>query len=231
VLSDKPYADVPAWDAAGRVPPDASPTAPAARLICVKDNVRVGESTRIVLKDGNQPVRSDSPYVIWQGAVPPVVTPAPASQMPSLATAASPPPPVDTTPIGFVDQRGGFTALRAGVGTVTALYHRRLITVPVTVKPRPSLAPFSTIRVALSRDPGGSQNRAILAIHIVRVDGGPVAGVSVKIEVTHGQADNTSVTTDVDGGATVGITWDSNNGGLVTASSTGLASVTLGQIQ
>jgi len=142
-----------------------------------------------------------------------------------LGTAA----PEERGPIGFVDQRGSFTAVRAGSGTITALYRGRLITVPVTVKGRPAALPFSMIRVSLSKDRSGPDNRGILVIHVIRGDGRPVVGAGVQITVTGGSADNTTATTDVDGEATVGITWDQPTGGLATVSSAGLSSATLGQ--
>lgn len=150
----------------------------------------------------------------------------PLAGAPLIIGAAAPRPDV----LGFVDQRGNFTALHSGVGVVTALYHGKLVTATITVNPRTEeVMQLTTIRASLTADPSGAENRSILSIHVIRGDGSPVAGLGVRLLVQDGQADSDIVTTDPDGAAGVSITWEKSQGGLVTVSSPGLSAVTVGQ--
>ncbi|MGO8670452.1 MAG: phosphodiester glycosidase family protein [Capsulimonadaceae bacterium] len=132
------------------------------------------------------------------------------------------------TPVGFVDQRGVFTALRAGTGIVTALYRGQILSTAVTVTAG-SESGFALIKGLFGPDPSGARNRNILSIHIVRQDGSPVGGATVHVLVTGGAADVDEVSTDPDGAASTAVTWDANTGGLVTLSLPGSPSMTLGQ--
>jgi hypothetical protein len=137
--------------------------------------------------------------------------------------------PAATGAIAFVDQRGTLTGLHEGVGRVTALYEGRLVSATVTIRPKPADFEFDTIRANLTRDGLPADNRSILVIHVVHPDGSPVAGAAIKLELTDGHTESSGLTTDADGAATAHIIWKTFKGGLVTASSPGLAPVTLGQ--
>lgn len=234
ITSDSPSIDIPDWDPAGRAPDAAFSGPPALRLSADKGTIQEGQTTEIVLRDGDRPV--DSAQVIWEGpvrrAAPPVV---PSAAAPSTTAGAK---VADDGPIGFVDQRGNFTALRAGTGVVTALYQGHLLTAIVDVTPKPAGVDVAVIRAAVTPDPH-APSRADLSIHVALPGGAPVANAELDVSVSGGTADNHTVTTDADGLANVGITWSGNSGGVVTVGPSAapganpglptMLSVTLGQ--
>jgi len=234
ITSDSPAVTIPDWDTAAHAPPSVFAAPSTQRLAAGKGKVQEGQSTQISLKDGARAV--DPSRVIWQGPVnaAPPAPPVPGATPTALGEHVAPP---NDGPVGYVDQRGNFTALHSGTGILTGLYQGHLIqgTIVVTPKPTPG-ADVAAVRGTLSKVAGWADNRVILAIRVVRPDGSPVAKAALDIVVTGGKADSTSVTTDVDGAATVGITWMRASGGLVNVGSAAppgsgptLLSVTLGQ--
>lgn len=234
IYSDHPGVDIPNWDAAGRPPVDPPS---GARIVAGSGKLIEGQSTRVALKDGGKAV--DPSRILWQGPVPAVSAPAPPAIAPSTIIASTPAPAVaeDDSPVGYVDQRGAFTALRAGTGTITGLYEGRLIEGTITIAPKPAPAfDVAAIKGTLNKASGWADNRSILAIRVVLPTGAPVAGAALDIDVTGGTPDSRTVTTDADGAANVGINWTTHAGGLVTVTSASvkpgeptLLSVTLGQ--
>jgi len=244
ISSDAPTVAIPDWDTEAHAPPSAFAAPSTQRLASTKPKVEEGQTAQVQLKDGNRVVSPSQ--VVWQGPVPlqpppPTTTPGDAAQHPSVVFSG--PTEVVTVPaydgpVGFVDQRGNFIATHAGTGIVTGLYRGHLIQGTITVTPKPVSTPGSgvvAIRGTLSKVVGGADNRVILAIRVVKLDGSPVANAALTVTVTGGKADASGITTDADGAASMGITWTGKSNGLVTvgpaANTTGptLLSVTLGQ--
>jgi len=232
ISSDTPGVAIPDWDTEAHAPPGAFDAPSTQRLAATKPKVEEGQTTQIQLKDGSRVVNSSQ--VVWQGPVP--LQPAP--PLTSTPPPAVSMPPAYEGPVGFVDQRGTFRALHAGTGIVTGLYQGHLIQGTITVTPKPASVPSSgvvAIRGTLSKVVGGADNRVILAIRVVKIDGSPIANAALAVIVTGGKADASTVTTDADGAATTGITWTGKSNGVVTVSPTAntmgptLLSVTLGQ--
>ena len=234
ISSDNPAVTIPDWDTEAHAPPSVFAAPSTQRLTAGKGKVQEGQSTQISLKDGNRAV--DPSRVIWQGPVNPAPPPPPVpSVMPTALGGHA--APTDDGPVGYVDQRGTFTALNSGTGILTGLYQGHLIQGTIVVTPKPAVGVgVAAVRGTLSKVAGWADNRVILAIRVVRPDGSPVAKAALDIIVTGGKADSNSVTTDADGAASVGITWMHASGGLVNVGSGAppgsgptLLSVTLGQ--
>lgn len=168
------------------------------RLVVPPGAVLVGSATPLAAWDGRRKLAD----VLWQGPA--------------------------TGGIGFVNQRGYFVAMKPGVGTVTALAGKRLLTAAVTVIGKPILSVFS-IRAAFVADSSGAANRSQLTVRVLDQNGKPKPGASVHVSVTGGASDQTDTFTNIDGGATVGVTWNGDAGGSVTLSSGGLAPVMVRQ--
>jgi len=173
---------------------------PALSLVAPIVPLVVGRAIPLRLSDGSRVVSGSSPDVVWRG---------PAGG------------------VGFVNQKGYLITQAAGRGVVSALYHGRLLTAPVTVlgaAPRP---PVYALRARLAPDPVGSARRSQVLVRLVDPSGRPRVGVTVHLSVSGGRADRDVLTTDADGSALGGISWTADRGGAVQLSSGDSLPITL----
>ncbi len=173
---------------------------PAPSLVVPTVPLVVGRAIPLRLRDGGQIVSGASPDVVWRG---------PAGG------------------VGFVNQKGYLITQAAGRGAVSALYHGRLLTAPVTVlgaAPRPVVY---ALRARLAPDLAGSARRSQALVRLVDPSGRPRAGMTVRLSVSGGRADRDVLTTDADGAALGGISWTADRGGAVQLSSGDSPPVTL----
>lgn len=172
-----------------------------AHLVVPLTPVSAGRAVPLRVQDGDRLVSGASSSVIWQGPA--------------------------TGGVGFVNQKGYLITLAPGKGTIAALYGGHRLTAPVTViGAAPGPAAY-TVQVHLTADPDGPLNRTQLIIRITDHSGKPLARAPVILAVTGGTADKDTLQTDLDGSATVGITWTADKGGSVRVSSGALAPVTI----
>ena len=175
--------------------------APAPQIVLPQTPVRVGTAVPLRVQDGPRVLSGSAPGILWQGPA--------------------------TGGIGFVNQKGYLIASAPGTGTITALYKNRLLTAQVAVVGKAAPASVDTLQCRLAPDPAGRPNRSQLIIRITDGNGKPLASASVRLEVTLGTADQTTVQTDRDGAATAGITWAADTGGSVRITSGALTPQTL----
>lgn len=124
--------------------------------------------------------------------------------------------------VGFVNQKGFFTPLRLGKGSIVVMLGERRIELPVVVT---ASAPAS-LEAALQADPSGDAKRVVVTAAVKDSGGNPVAGVSVALTITGGGADVLSAVTGADGTARFNVTWDSaDKPGQVTVKAAGLTAV------
>lgn len=183
--------------------PRVSPTPPAGgpQLLIPLGPVPIGQATPLRIADGERTLSGSDGRILWQGMV--------------------------TGGVGFVNQKGYFIPLKPGTGTVTALYKGRFLTGRVTVQaPAPPVALFA-VQGAFTPDPAGASNRGELTVRILDQTGKPFAGAPVHLSVTGGAADATDARTNADGYVTVGVTWQSSQGGSVIIQSGTLKAVTV----
>ncbi|MDO8684832.1 MAG: phosphodiester glycosidase family protein [Armatimonadota bacterium] len=105
---------------------------------------------------------------------------------------------------GFVNQSGHFVPLRVGSGSVIATLGDKRAELSVVV----TAGPPSTLTAALKVDPAGDPSRGILEAKLTDSTGNPIAGGSISITVTGGNADISNLQTDTKGIALFGVTWD-----------------------
>ncbi len=172
-----------------------------AQIVLPKTPLRVGSAVPLRVQDGPHLLPGSKPGILWSGPA--------------------------TGGIGFVNQKGYLIAAAPGTGTVSALYKGHLLTVPITVIGKTEPASVYTLQCRLAPDPFGLTNRSQLVVRITDQNGKPPASAPVRIEVTGGAADQTTVQTDRDGAATVGITWAADHGGSVRITSGALMPQTL----
>jgi len=172
-----------------------------AHLVVPLTPLSVGRAVPLRVQDGDHLVSGASSAVVWQGPA--------------------------TGGVGFVNQKGYLITVAPGKGTIAALYGGRLLTASLTViGPAPAPATY-TLQARLSADPDGSLNRTQLIIRITDHGGKPLARAPIALAVTGGAADKDTLQTDLDGSATVGISWTADKGGSARVSSGALAPVTL----
>lgn len=124
--------------------------------------------------------------------------------------------------VGFVNQKGFFTPLRLGKGSIVVMLGERRIELPVIVT---AGAPAS-LDATIQPDPSGDARRVIVVVSVKDSGGNPVAGVSVAITVIGGSADVLSAVTGDDGTARFNVTWDlADKPGQITVKAAGLTSV------
>lgn len=202
VTSDRAFQPpVPALPGAASEAEAGQDDAPTPQIVLPKTPLRIGSAVPLWVQDGSRVLSGSAPGIVWQGPA--------------------------TGGIGFVNQKGYLITGAPGMGSVSALYQGRLLTASVTVLGKTAPAPLYTLQCRLAPDPDGLANRSQLLIRITDRNGKPLALAPVQISVALGTADQTTVQTDRDGSATVGITWNADAGGSVRITSGALTPQTL----
>lgn len=107
--------------------------------------------------------------------------------------------------VGFVDQKGLFTAFKAGSGTVNALLpDDRVLQAEVTVLPG---EPARIALVQPTTPPSGNE-RFEVVVRVVDRAGNPCAGVSVQMQGRGAYPEKDSAVTDSGGTARFFVSWD-----------------------
>ncbi len=175
--------------------------APLPQIVLPRTPVRVGTAVPLRVQDGSRLVPGSASGIVWSGPA--------------------------TGGIGFVNQKGYLITAAPGTSTVTALYKGHLLTARVTVIGKTAPASVYTLQCRLAPDPYGMHNRSQLVIRITDQNGKPLASAPARVQVTLGTVDQTTIQTDRDGAATVGITWNAETGGSVHITSGALMPQTL----
>ena len=130
---------------------------------------------------------------------------------------------------GFVDQSGRFYALKPRKGTISVKIGSQVMNVPVEVVP----GPVAKLTAKLEADPSGAPNRSVLNVTATDVNGNAVKDGQISVKVDGGTPDLADLTTDGNGKATTGITWDdaSQTPAQVTITSGNLPPVTLPRLK
>ncbi|MGC8863350.1 MAG: phosphodiester glycosidase family protein, partial [Armatimonadota bacterium] len=105
--------------------------------------------------------------------------------------------------VGFVNQSGYFTPVKARKGTVNAIYGSRIVSADVKVTPGPP-AKLSAELQPDKTDP----LRAMIVVTALDMNGNPVSAKEILLNVTGGKPDLERGTTDDKGSFSTGITWD-----------------------
>ena len=187
-------------DAPAVADPEAGQEGAGPQIVVPAAPPRVGSVVPLALRDGARTVPGSSPGIIWQG---------PAGG------------------VGFVNQKGYLIAQTPGTGRVTALYRGQTVTVPITVVGAAPQKPVYHLEARLVPDPYKMEGRSQLAVRVLDAQGKPQAEAPIAVAVTGGTADTTTIKTDKDGSAVVGITWAAGKGGTVRVSSETLAPIIL----
>ncbi len=202
VYSDRPFqSPAPLLPAVTREAEAGQDDAPPAQILPPKTPVRVGTAVPLRVQDGSRLLPGIAPGIVWQGPA--------------------------TGGIGFVNQKGYLITSAPGTGTVSALYGGHLLTAPVIVIGKTAPASAYTLQCRFTPDPSGLPNRSQLVVRVSDQNGKPPASALVHVDVTLGTADRTTVQTDRDGSATVGITWNAETGGSARITSGALTPQTL----
>jgi hypothetical protein len=172
---------------------EAAQEGPSARLLVPTAPVRLGQAVPLRVWDKGHPVSGASSEIVWQGPA--------------------------TGGIGFVNQQGYFIPLNPGTGTVSALFGGQVLTASVTVSGPATPAAFYTLQPRLVPDPDGFPRHSQLVVRITDQYGKPLGNAVVTLLITGGIADRNTLQTDMDGSATVGISWTAEKGGTVRVSS------------
>jgi len=107
--------------------------------------------------------------------------------------------------IGFVDQRGEFTGVKMGKGTVNALLpDDRVVQAEVTVLPG---EPARIVLVQPTNVPSGAE-RFELVVRVTDRAGNPCAGMSLQMQARGAYPEKDSTVTDVNGAARFAVAWD-----------------------
>ncbi len=107
--------------------------------------------------------------------------------------------------IGFVDQLGDFTGVKAGKGTVSAILpDDRVVHAEVTVVPGD---PARLTKVQPATVPAGGE-RFDLVVRVVDRAGNPCPGVSVQMQAQGAFPEKDSAVTDTNGTARFAVAWD-----------------------
>lgn len=161
--------------------------------------VTTGSTTSLVARYKGDALQGDDPRLVWQG---------PASNG-----------------VGYVTQDGVFHAVRTGTGDISLVAGSTKLTASVTVLGQP-VTPDTYQMIARLVSVPGDPAKSQVSIRMNLTSGLPGARVPVKITVTGGSADISTVTTDEDGLAKATIIWTASTGS-VTVSSGGLTPMTL----
>ncbi len=122
---------------------------------------------------------------------------------------------------GFVDQSGRFYGVKAHSGSVIVRLGDKIVSVPISVV----AGTPNKLTAKVQADPSGAPNRTGIAVSIIDLNSNPVKGQVVGIRVTGGIPDQTQVSTDDNGEASVGITLDGTSKKVaITVTCTKLAS-------
>ena len=195
------YSDRAYQSPATLLPPLVSDDAPPASIALPPTPVRAGTAVPLKLQVGSRTLSGSTPGIVWQGPA--------------------------TGGIGFVNQKGYLITSAPGTGTVSALYKSRLLTVQVTVIGKEAPVSVYSLFCRLLPDPSSLASRGQLVVRITDQNSKPLPFASAQIAVTGGAADLTTVQTDRDGTATVGVTWDAGTGGSISITSEALTPQTL----
>jgi len=124
--------------------------------------------------------------------------------------------------IEFVNQKGYFTPIKVGKGSVVALLGDQRIELPVAIVPG---SPAKLV-AKLASDPSGAPNRSQVDVKLVDLNGNGIPGKLVTVSTTGGVLDSPTAATDGTGAATFGVTWDSTPAlGRATVSAAGLTAL------
>ena len=175
--------------------------APRPQIVLPKTPLRVGTAIPLRLQDDLRLLPGSASEIVWAGPV--------------------------TGGIGFVNQKGYLITTAPGIGTVSALYNGRLVTTQITVIGKTAPVSVYTLSCRLAPDPFSLHGRSQLVIRVTDQNGKPLAFATARIQVTLGMADQSTVQTDRDGTATVGIIWAADSGGTVSITSGALTPQTL----
>ena len=108
-----------------------------------------------------------------------------------------------TKGVGFVNQSGYFTPIKARNGTVNAIYGAQVLSAAVSV----SAGPPAKLVAELAADKENPL-RSTLKVMALDMNANPVPAKEVLLNITGGKSDLESGTTDDKGEFTTGITWD-----------------------
>lgn len=161
----------------------------------------VGSPVSLSIRVGNSTIAGTDPGILWQGMV--------------------------NGGQGFVSQQGELMPLKAGTGTITALYKGQLVAGSVTVQPNGVSTPVYALHADLKPDPNGAPNRAVLTVRVLDQNGMPLANTPVNLTGTGCTLDKTQLTIDVDGTASTGVTWNGATGGSILVQSGTMTPVTI----
>ena len=162
----------------------------SAQIVLPPAPIIVGSALPLKVQDGGKIFAGSSSKILWQGPI--------------------------TGGVGFVNQKGYLIALAPGNGTVSALYHGRLLTAVVTILGKAPAAPVYTLESRFVPNTSGQDsNQSQLIVRIADTSGTPKANAPITIMVTGGTTSKAARLTDQDGSATFDITWAAENGGAV----------------
>ena len=201
VYSDRAFqADAPALPGV-TTDAEAAQEGPSARLLVPTAPVRLGQVVPLRVWDKGRPVSGTSSEIVWQGPV--------------------------AGGVGFVNQKGYFIPMMPGTGLVSALYAGQVLTASITVSGPATPTAIYTLQPRLVPDPDGFPRHSQLVVRITDQYGKPLGNAAVTVLVTSGTADRNTLLTDMDGSATVGISWTADKGGTVRVSSGARTPVTI----
>ncbi len=206
VYSDQAYqSDAPAFPAITKDSEGGqeSPARSELHLLLPASALFAGSAVPLKIRDGDKTLSGASPGVLWQGPA--------------------------TGGIGFVNQKGYLITLAPGNGTISALYHGRLLTESVTIAGKKPPSPTYSLQCRFVAVPAGQNRRGQLVVRITDRPGKPLPNATVILAVTGGAADSETLHTDFDGTATVAMTWAAEGGGTVRVSSGPLTPINVTQ--
>ncbi len=166
------------------------PGFPTAQIMLPSVPVIVGSALPLKVQEGEKIVPGSSSKILWQGPI--------------------------TGGVGFVNQKGYLIALAPGNGTVSALYHGRLLTAIVTVLGKAPAVPVYTLESRFAPNISGQDTKkSQLIVRVADNTGKPLANAPITVVVTGGTSLKPIRSTDFDGSATFDITWTDDSGGAV----------------
>ena len=204
VYSDRAFQpDAPALPAvtAATADPESGQAGPSARIVVPAVPLHVGLAVPLKVQAAGKVVSGSSSGIIWQGPA--------------------------TGGVGFVNQKGYLITTAPGMGKVSALYGGQLLTASVTVLGTAPTVVTYALQARLVPDPSGVADRDQLIVRVLDQNGKPLAHAPITVTLTGGTADKDTLQTDMDGSATVGITWTADHGGAAQVSSGTLTPVTV----
>lgn len=186
-----------------KTPPSYDVPAADASVVVPTTPILVGALTPLSIRVGDSTIAGADPAILWQGMV--------------------------NGGEGFVNQKGELIPMKAGTGTITALYKGRLVAGSVTVQSNGVSAPVYALHADITPDPGGATNRSVLTVRVLDQNGMPLAKTIVNLTGTDCTPDKTQLTIDVDGTASTGVTWSGVSGGSILVQSGAMKPLTVSQ--